>query len=114
ANTRPRDASHPRSSTSGAGASATFAAMETYFTFPDGALRYDCASCRQRCCRGKGFAFTGDELVPLLRRAPSLAAHLELRAGGAFGAVDLTERCWFLQDDGWCRLEVEHGRAAKP
>jgi hypothetical protein len=90
------------------------AAVETYFTFADRALRYDCAACRQRCCRGKGFAFGPDELVPLLARAPSLAPHVQLRAGGSFGAIDLTERCWFLASDGMCRIEVDHGRDAKP
>src|SRR2546428_7877452 len=88
--------------------------MEVYFTFPDGGLRYDCAACRQRCCRGAGFAFTAEELVPLIRRAPSLAPHLQLRGGGSFHAVDLTERCWFLDGNGFCDLEVKHGRAAKP
>ena len=88
--------------------------MEIYFTFPDGALRYDCAACGQRCCRGAGFAFAAEELVPLLLRAPSLAPHLQLRAGGTFQAVDLTERCWFLGDSGFCDLEVAHGREAKP
>ena len=88
--------------------------MQTFFTFPDGALRYDCATCRQRCCRGKGFALGADELLPLLARAPTLAPHLHLRAGGTFGANDLAERCWFLKDDGLCAIEVTHGRDAKP
>ncbi len=88
--------------------------MQIYFTFPDGAFSYDCGACRQRCCRGKGFALGADELVPLLARAPTLAPHLQLRGGGAYGAVDLTERCWFLADDGLCALETAHGRAAKP
>ncbi|MSP63684.1 MAG: YkgJ family cysteine cluster protein [Myxococcales bacterium] len=88
--------------------------METWFTFPDGALSYDCATCRQRCCRGKGFSFSADELVPLLRRAPSLAPHLQLGGGGTFRAVDLTERCWFLEESGLCELETKHGRDAKP
>jgi hypothetical protein len=88
--------------------------MEVYFTFPDGALSYDCAACGQRCCRGAGFAFGADELVPLLTRAPSLSAHLSLRAGGTFHAADLTERCWLLDGAGLCELEVKHGRDAKP
>jgi Fe-S-cluster containining protein len=88
--------------------------VETYFTFPDASLAYDCGTCRQRCCRGKGFSFSAEELVPLLRRAPHLAPHLQLRGGGSFGGVDLTERCWFLKDDGLCDLEVREGRDAKP
>lgn len=88
--------------------------MEVYFTFADRALGYDCAACRQRCCRGKGFSFAAEELVPLLARAPHLAPHLQLRGGGSFGGVDLTERCWFLDEGGMCELETAHGRAAKP
>ncbi|HZS38423.1 MAG TPA: hypothetical protein VFF06_16425 [Polyangia bacterium] len=88
--------------------------METYFTFPDGGLRYDCPSCGQRCCRGKGFALGADELIPLLARAPMLAAHVDLRGNGVYAAVDLRDGCWFLAGDGNCAIEVEHGRALKP
>ena len=88
--------------------------METYFTFPDGGLKYDCPSCGQLCCRGKGFAFGGAELVQLVKKAPRLAPHLYLRAGGSIGAVDVTDGCWFLAGDGNCALESEHGRALKP
>jgi Fe-S-cluster containining protein len=88
--------------------------MRTYFTFPDGGLRYDCPSCGQLCCRGKGFAFTGSELVPLLRKAPELGPHLYLRNGGSIGAVDVTDGCWFLAGDGNCTIETGHGRALKP
>ena len=88
--------------------------MRTYFTFPDGGLTYDCPTCGQLCCRGKGFALGGGELVPLLKKAPALAPHLYLRAGGSLGAIDLTDGCWFLAGDGNCALESQHGRAAKP
>ena len=88
--------------------------LQTYFTFPDGALRYDCQACGQRCCRGKGFAISADELTPLLRRAPRLSAFLRLRPGGSFFATDLTDGCFFLAGDGNCALEVQHGRDAKP
>lgn len=88
--------------------------LQTYFTFPDGALRYDCQACGQRCCRGKGFALSEGELTPLLRRAPRLSAFLRLRPGGSFFATDLTDGCFFLAGDGNCSLEVQHGRDAKP
>jgi len=88
--------------------------MSTYFTFPDGALRYDCQSCGQRCCRGRGFAVGGEELVQLLGRVPRLASYLRLGAGGSAYAVDLTDGCWFLASDGNCQIEVDHGRPAKP
>jgi Fe-S-cluster containining protein len=88
--------------------------VETWFTFPDGGLKYDCPSCGQQCCRGRGFALGGGELVQLLRKAPELAPHLYLRAGGSIGAVDVTDGCWFLDAGGNCDLEVRHGRATKP
>jgi Fe-S-cluster containining protein len=88
--------------------------VRTYFTFPDGGLKYDCPTCGQLCCRGKGFALGSGELIPLLGKAPSLAPHLYLRAGGSLGAIDLTDGCWFLAGDGNCSLESQHGRAAKP
>ncbi len=88
--------------------------MSTYFTFPDGALRYDCQTCGQRCCRGRGFSLGGDELIPLLGKVPRLATYLRLRPGGSAYAVDVTDGCWFLKSDGHCQIEVEHGRAAKP
>lgn len=86
----------------------------TYFTFADGRLDYDCAACRQRCCRGKGFALDLRESTPLLAHEPGLAAHLRLGRGGALMAFDVTDGCWFLEDDGRCRLERSRGRAAKP
>jgi Fe-S-cluster containining protein len=88
--------------------------VETYYTFVDGALRYDCPSCGQHCCRGRGWALGANELIPLLRKAPEVAPHLFVRGGETFGAIDFTDGCWFLQKDGNCRVEVEHGRALKP
>ena len=88
--------------------------MKTYFTFSDASLGYDCAACGQRCCRGKAFAIDSDELVPLLALRPRLSRHLRLGGGGTLVAQNLTDRCWFLQPDGFCNLEVEHGRDSKP
>lgn len=85
-----------------------------YFTFLDGAFRYDCPSCGQACCRGKGVAIdAGRELVPLLRRAPQIASLLSPLAGGYVRLPDLSDGCWFLQSDGMCAYEGTHGRQAK-
>lgn len=85
-----------------------------FFTFLDGAFRYDCASCGQACCRGKGIAIDAQrELVPLLRRAPGLAAFVEPLAGGYVRLPDVTDGCWFLRTDGLCSYEQDHGRSAK-
>lgn len=88
--------------------------LQLLFTFLDGAFRYDCATCGQACCRGKGIALdAGRELVPLLKRAPQLAPFLEPLAGGYVRLPDVTDGCWFLRSDGMCRYETEFGRDAK-
>ena len=85
-----------------------------FFTFLDGAFRYDCATCGQACCRGKGIAIDASrELVPLLRRAPGLLPFVEPLAGGYVRLPDVTDGCWFLRGDGMCAYEQDHGRAAK-
>lgn len=85
-----------------------------YFAFLDGAFRYDCASCGQACCRGKGIALSASrELVPLLARAPQIAPLLHPLAGGYVRLPDVTDGCWFLASDGMCSYETTHGRSAK-
>jgi hypothetical protein len=86
----------------------------TYFAFLDGAFRYDCASCGQACCRGKGIAITAQrELVPLLGRVPSIAPLLHPLPGGYVRLPDVTDGCWFLASDGMCSYEQTYGRDAK-
>lgn len=85
-----------------------------FFTFLDGAFRYDCAACGQACCRGKGIAIdAGQELVQLMKRVPQLAPMVLPMAGGYVRLPDATDGCWFLRGDGMCGYEQTHGRAAK-
>jgi len=85
-----------------------------FFTFLDGAFRYDCAACGQACCRGKGVAIDAQrDLVPLLRRTPQIASLLSPLPGGYVRLPDVTDGCWFLRRDGMCSYEVAHGRDAK-
>jgi Fe-S-cluster containining protein len=86
----------------------------TYFTWPDRRFRYDCRGCGA-CCKGHGIGLdvAGGQLVQLLARRPQLAAFLR-RRGEAITAFNPRDRCWFLDDDGLCRVEREDGRAAKP
>jgi len=51
--------------------------------------------------------------VQLVAKRPELAAFVR-RRGDAITAFNPRDRCWFLADDGLCRIEVEDGRAAKP
>jgi Fe-S-cluster containining protein len=85
-----------------------------YFTWPDRRFRYECRGCGA-CCKGHGIGIdvAGGQLVQLLARRPTLAAFLR-RRGEAITAFNPRDRCWFLADDGLCRIEVEDGRAAKP
>ena len=85
-----------------------------YFTWPDRRFRYDCRGCGA-CCKGHGIGLdvAGGQLVQLLARRPAIAAFLR-RRGDAITALNPRDRCWFLADDGLCRIEVEDGRTAKP
>ena len=87
---------------------------EVYFTWPDRRFAYECRGCGA-CCKGHGIGLdvTGGQLVQLLARRPEIAPFLR-RRGDAITAFNPRDRCWFLADDGLCRVEVEDGRAAKP
>ncbi len=88
--------------------------MTTYFTWPDNRFSYDCRGCGA-CCKGHGIGIdvAGGQLVQLVARRPELIGFLR-RRGDAITAFNPRDRCWFLADDGLCRVEVEDGRAAKP
>lgn len=85
-----------------------------YFTWPDRRFRYECRGCGA-CCKGHGIGLdvAGGQLVQLLARRPALTAFLR-RRGEAITAFNPRDRCWFLADDGLCRIETEDGRDAKP
>ncbi len=110
-----------RAPSKGPGPSATLdssaysrAVEHVYFTWPDRRFRYECRGCGA-CCKGHGIGLdvAGGQLVQLLGRRPALTAFLR-RRGEAITAFNPRDRCWFLADDGLCRIEVEDGRAAKP
>ena len=88
--------------------------MNTYFTWPDRGLRYECRGCGA-CCKGLGIGLdvAAGQLVQLVTKRPELAAFVR-RRGDAITAFNPRDRCWFLADDGLCRIETEDGRAAKP
>jgi Fe-S-cluster containining protein len=85
-----------------------------FFTWPDRRFKYECRGCGA-CCKGHGIGIDvqGGQLVQLLARRPALTAFLR-RRGDAITAFNPRDRCWFLEDDGLCRIEAEDGRAAKP
>ena len=87
---------------------------EVYFTWPDRRFRYECRGCGA-CCKGHGIGLdvTAGQLVQLVARRPEITAFLR-RRGDAITAFNPRDRCWFLADDGMCKVEVEDGRDAKP
>lgn len=84
------------------------------FTWPDRGLAYDCRGCGA-CCKGLGIGLdaAGGELERLTAAYPEVAAFAR-RRGPALTVFNPRDRCWFLDDGGLCRVEREHGRAAKP
>ncbi|MEO6776106.1 MAG: YkgJ family cysteine cluster protein [Kofleriaceae bacterium] len=88
--------------------------MDVYFTWPDRRMRYECRGCGA-CCKGLGIGLdvAAGQLVQLVTKRPELAAFVR-RRGDAITAFNPRDRCWFLADDGLCRIETEDGRAAKP
>jgi Fe-S-cluster containining protein len=85
-----------------------------YFTWPDRRFAYECRGCGA-CCKGHGIGIdvVAGQLVQLVGKRPELAAFVR-RRGDAITAFNPRDRCWFLADDGLCRVEVEDGREAKP
>ncbi|HWO19152.1 MAG TPA: YkgJ family cysteine cluster protein [Kofleriaceae bacterium] len=85
-----------------------------YFTWPDRRFQYECRGCGA-CCKGHGIGLdvAGGQLVQLIARRPEIVPFLR-RRGEAITAFNPRDRCWFLDDVGLCRIELEDGRAAKP
>ena len=89
--------------------------MESFFTFADRTLKYDCPSCGSFCCKGKGVALEAREEVVRFARLEPRMASLVYPLNSRFAQVmDVTDGCWMLKPDGLCAIEVEHGYAEKP
>lgn len=86
-----------------------------YLPFPDGVLQYVCAECDALCCRGQGFGGSlSREMKRLLTLYPALQNAVTGRRGELLWFQSPTGRCYFLEDDKFCRIEKEHGKATKP
>ena len=89
--------------------------MESFFTFADRTLKYDCPSCGSFCCKGKGVALEAREEVVRFARLEPRMASLVYPLNARFAQVmDVTDGCWMLKPDGLCEIELRHGYAAKP
>jgi hypothetical protein len=86
-----------------------------YFPFPDGVLHYACAECDALCCRGSGFGGSlSREMTKLLALYPALEGAVVARRGDMLSFQTPAGRCFFLQNDNYCRIEQEHGKQLKP
>ena len=88
--------------------------QKLFFTFPDNTLGYECRGCAA-CCKGLGVGLDAmaGEHRSLAAHYPGLTSFLQSK-GGAWSARNPRGACWFLRDDGLCRVEVDHGRDSKP
>jgi hypothetical protein len=94
-----------------------FGPFAVYFSFADGALGYDCDECGYRCCRGASFGATQSEMVQLGKHYPRLPMFVQPQRDPnepLVGLQNFAPSCFFLGDNGHCRIQTEHGRALKP
>ncbi len=88
---------------------------KTYMAFIDGSLDYDCAACPNYCCQGFGFGGKDDgPFGSLIDNNPELLPWIQSRDKGFIGIGTPTSGCFFLESSGLCRIELTHGRSAKP
>ena len=85
-----------------------------YLTWPDNVFSYQCRGCAE-CCKGLGIGLDehGGQVEGLLNIYPELTPFVRKR-GAAWTAFNPRGRCWFLDEQGLCRVESDHGRDAKP
>jgi Fe-S-cluster containining protein len=85
-----------------------------FFTWPDRVFSYECRGCGA-CCKGLGIGLdaVGGQVDTLTAAYPQLIPFLR-RRGDAVTAFNPRDRCWFLHDDGLCRVETDLGREHKP
>jgi len=87
---------------------------QVYFTWPDKVFGYDCRGCAD-CCKGLGIGLDelGGQVEKLVGLYPAITPFLRKR-GATWTAFNPRGRCFFLDDQGLCQVEVDHGRDSKP
>ena len=86
-----------------------------FFAFPDGVFHYVCAECDALCCRGSGFCGNVNrEMGFLLKQYPELSTVASHRQRDLIDVATPRGRCFFLQSDNLCQIEVYHGKEKKP
>jgi Fe-S-cluster containining protein len=92
---------------------------DIFVPFLDGLVDYDCRLCGARCCQTGGglLVATPEESRVLKEKFPGLGLFFLKTHEAENGPMDIYRKyapCWFLDGDGLCRIEKEHGLSAKP
>jgi|GEM_PF-1579857 len=87
-----------------------------YMAFPDGVFHYVCRECTMVCCY-RSAEFDGsfrDEIAQLVQLYPAMEITAIRRRGDVVKFATPSGRCYFLDADNRCGVEVRHGKEIKP
>ena len=87
--------------------------VPVFMAFPDEALRYQCATCDQRCCKLSALLVFPAERERLVTALPALELVAPPVAGGIEAFATPPSGCWFLKDDR-CALVDDDAPADEP
>ena len=87
-----------------------------YLPFPDGVFHYVCRECTMVCCyRSAEFDGSfGKEIQQLVQLYPAMEITAIRRRGDVVTFATPSGRCYFLDEDNRCGVEVRHGKEMKP
>src|SRR5438067_13607660 len=89
--------------------------MESFFTFSDRTLRYDCPSCGSFCCKGKGIALEArDEVVRFARLEPRMASLVHPLNAHLAHVLDVTDASSMLTPHRLPPTQPPHPPAPNP
>ncbi len=90
--------------------------IPVYIPFPDGVFHYVCRECTQNCCfRSAEFDGSfGKQLQHLVQLYPAMEITAVRRRGDVLAFTTPSGRCYFLDQDNRCGVEIRHGKEAKP
>lgn len=89
---------------------------QIYIAFPDGVFHYVCRECTMVCCQ-RSAEFDGSfakEIHQLVQLYPAMEITAIRRRGDVLAFATPSGRCYFLDQDNRCGVEVRHGKEMKP
>lgn len=90
--------------------------VPVYMAFPDGVFHYVCRECTMVCCY-RSAEFDGSfakEIQQLVQLYPAMEITAVRRRGDVLAFATPSGRCYFLDHDNRCGVEVRHGKDMKP